>query len=131
VAYSNGTAGSGQGYVDAFDESGNLLLSLERGSWMNQPYGVVNAPASGFGTASKGILVAMTGSGMIAVFNPSTGKFSGFLKDSSGQPLAISGIHSIGFGSGNVDKSGPATTLYFTAGIDGFTHGLFGSITAN
>jgi len=130
VSFFNGTSGSGQGYVDAFDGNGNLLLSLQQGSWMNQPYGMVNAPRSGFGAASKALLVAMTGSGMIAAFNPSTGKFSGFLKDSSGQPLANQGIHGIGFGSGNA-SSGPPTTLFFTAGIDGFTHGLFGSITAN
>jgi uncharacterized protein (TIGR03118 family) len=130
VAYSNGTAGSGQGYVDAFDENGNLLLSLEQGNWMNQPYGMVNAPASGFGAANKALLVAMTGSGTIAVFNPSTGKFSGFLKNSSGQPVVIQGIRGIAFGNGSL-YGGPTTTLYFTAGIDSFTHGLFGSITAN
>jgi uncharacterized protein (TIGR03118 family) len=130
VSYSNGTSGPGQGYVDAFDQNGNLLLSLELGSWMNQPYGMVNAPASGFGAASKALLVAMTGSGMIAAFNPPTGKFTGFLHDSSGQPLVIQGIHGIGFGGGN-KGSGPPTTLFFTAGIDNFAHGLFGSITAN
>jgi uncharacterized protein (TIGR03118 family) len=130
VSFFNGTPGAGQGHVDAFDRYGNLVLSLQQGSWMNQPYGMTVTPASGFGAAKKALLVAMTGSGMIAVFNPSTGAFYGFLNDSSGQPLVIPGIRGLGFGAGNLG-SGPTTTLYFTAGIDGFTHGLFGSITAN
>jgi uncharacterized protein (TIGR03118 family) len=130
VSFFNGTPGPGHGYVDAFDPYGNLLLSLQQGSWMNQPYGMTVAPGSGFGAANKALLVAMTGSGMIAAFNPARGKFGDFLKDSSGQPMVISGIRGIGFGNGSM-SGGPTTTLYFTAGIDNFTHGLFGSITAN
>jgi uncharacterized protein (TIGR03118 family) len=130
VTFSKGTAGGGQGYVDAFDADGSLLLSLQHGSFMNQPYGVVQAPASGFGAFSKALLVAMTGSGMIAAFDPSTGTFGGLLKDSSGQPIVNSGIRGIGFGSGSY-SGGPTTSLYFAAGIDNFTHGLFGSIAAN
>jgi uncharacterized protein (TIGR03118 family) len=130
VSFFNGTPGAGQGYVDAFDENGNLLLSLEHGIWMDQPYGITQAPASGFGAFNNGILVAMTGSGMIAVFNPTTGKFSGVLKNSAGQYLVNSGIHGLGFGGGNI-YSGTINTLYFTAGIDNFLHGLFGAITAN
>jgi hypothetical protein len=34
------------------------------------------------------------------------------------------------FGAGNTN-SGPATSLYFAAGIDNYLHGLFGAITAN
>jgi uncharacterized protein (TIGR03118 family) len=130
VSFFNGTPGPGQGYVDAFDQNGNLLLSLQQGSWMNQPYGITQAPASGFGPFNYAILVAMTGSGTIAVFNPSSGAFIGFLKNSSGQYLVNQGIHGLGFGSGSI-YGGPTNTLYFTAGIDNFQHGLFGEITAN
>jgi uncharacterized protein (TIGR03118 family) len=130
VSFFNGTPGPGQGYVDAFDQNGNLLLRLQQGSWMNQPYGITQAPASGFGPFNYAILVAMTGNGMIAVFNPSTGAFNGFLKNSSGQYLVNQGIRGLGFGDGNM-ASGPATTLYFTAAIENFQHGLFAAITAN
>jgi len=129
VSFFNGTAGEGQGYIDAFDQNGAVLLRLQQGQWMNQPSGMVKAP-TGFGKFSQALLVAMTGSGVIAAFNPETGAFGGVLEDSSGQPIVNLGIHGIAFGKGNV-FSGPTTTLFFTAGISGFTQGLFGSITAN
>jgi hypothetical protein len=128
VTFFNGTPGGGQGYVDEFDSSGNLLLRLQRGSWMNQPWGVAQAPAN-FGAFSGALLVAMTGNGSIAVFNPATGQFRGVLKDSSGQPTLNPGIHGIAFGDSVF--TGPKNYLYFTAGIDNFTHGLFGFINAN
>lgn len=118
-------AGAGLGYVDAFDDTGKLLLSLQQGSWMNQPWGIAQAPAY-FGAFSSMVLVANTGSGRIAAFNPSTGAFVGMLKDSTGAAIRIGGIRAIYFGAGGI--SGPATTLYFTAGIAGQAHGLFGSI---
>jgi uncharacterized protein (TIGR03118 family) len=120
--------GAGNGYVDAFDATGKLLLSLQHGSWMNQPWGIAKAPAA-FGAFSNTLLVGNTGSGLIGAFNPSTGKFLGFLKNAGGTALKNSGLWAIYFGSGGL--SGPATTLYFTAGIGAYAHGLFGSITAN
>ncbi len=120
--------GAGKGYVDAFDPTGKLLLSLAHGNYMNQPWGIAQAPAS-FGKFSHAVLVGMTGSGQIAAFNATTGKFLGTLNDSTGHPLVNSGLWAIYFGSGGL--SGPTTTLYFAAGIQGYAHGLFGSITAH
>jgi uncharacterized protein (TIGR03118 family) len=121
--------GAGQGYVDAFDANGQPLLSLQHGNWMNQPWGIALAPAN-FGALSHLLLVGNTGSGLIVVFHPTTGKFLGFLKDAANKLIQNAGLWAIYFGGGN-SSSGPATTLYFTAGIDGQAHGLFGSITAN
>jgi hypothetical protein len=42
-------------------------------------------------------------------------------------PIAIDGLWGIAFGSGGT--SGSATTLYFTAGLNGEQDGLFGTIT--
>ena len=120
--------GAGNGYVDAFDPTGKLLLSLVHGTYMNQPWGIAMAPAS-FGEFSRMLLVGNTGSGEIAAFNPTTGKFEGFLKNSAGKAIVNSGLWAIYFGGGGL--SGPTTTLYFTAGIDSYAHGLFGSIAAN
>jgi uncharacterized protein (TIGR03118 family) len=120
--------GAGNGYVDAFDPTGKLLLSLVHGMYMNQPWGIALAPAN-FGAFSKLLLVGNTGSGEIGAFNPTTGAFEGFLKNSAGKAITNSGLWALYFGSGGV--SGPTTTLYFTAGIDMQTKGLFGTITAN
>jgi uncharacterized protein (TIGR03118 family) len=128
VTFAN-APGAGQGYVDVFNTAGTLLLSLQHGNWMNQPWGIAQAPTS-FGAFSQALLVGNLGSGEIAAFSPTTGKFSGFLKNSTGQVIEIPGLWAIYFGGGNTEN-GPSTTLYFNAGIDSYQHGLFGSITAN
>src|ERR1700722_13966214 len=121
VTFTDGT-GAGNGYVDAFDPTGKLLLSLAHGTFMNQPWGIALAPAN-FGAFSKLLLVGNTGSGMIGAFNPTTGAFEGFLKNSAGKAITNSGLWAIYFGGGGL--SGPTTTLYFTAGIDNQMKGLF------
>jgi len=128
VTFADGV-GAGDGYVDAFNPSGTLLLSLEHGNWMNEPWGIALAPAD-FGEFSGDILVANTGSGEIGAFKATTGTFAGFLKNSAGTAIKNSGLWAIYFGAGNT-ASGPTTTLFFTAGLDDFKRGLFGSITAN
>ena len=45
-----------------------------------------------------------------------------------GRPIEIDGLWGIGFGNGV--SAGPTNTLFFAAGPDEETHGLFGSITA-
>jgi len=116
------------GYVDVFNPAGTLLLSLAQG-WFNQPWGIAQAPA-GFGKFQKSVLVGNVGSGEIGAYNPTTGKFLGFLENASAKPIAIPGLWALYFGAGNTN-SGPATSLYFTAGIDNYLHGLFGAITSN
>ncbi len=115
----------GTGSVAAFDRSGRLLLTLERGPWMNAPWGVVLAPET-FAGYGNDVLVANTGSGRIAVFDPENGSFLGYLTDFRGVPVTIRGLHGLGFG--NDDVAGPSGTLYFTAGPDGGTTGIFGAI---
>jgi uncharacterized protein (TIGR03118 family) len=118
--------GAGLGYVDVFSPAGNLLRRFEHGAWLNGPWGL--ALASGdFGIYSHDLLVGQFGSGNVAVYDPQTGRFKGLLQDATNNPIAIQGLWDLSFGSGG--GSGPATTLYFTAGSDGEQHGLLGSIT--
>ena len=125
VTFSNGAPGAGMGYVSAFDTDGKLLLSLQHGIWMNAPWGIALAPAS-FGKFSHALLVGQLGSGAIAAFNPLTGNFVGVLKNSSGKAIVNKGLWALGFGNGGF--AGPTTTLFFSAGIGGYLHGLFGTI---
>ncbi len=118
------------GYVDAFSPSGTLLLTLQQGSWFDQPWGIAQAPAN-FGAFSNLLLVGNNGSsGTIIAFNPKTGKVVGTLKNSSGKAISIPGLWGLSFGDGNVE-SGPANVLYFSAGIQNSTHGIFGAIASN
>jgi uncharacterized protein (TIGR03118 family) len=118
--------GPGNGYVDIYDTSGNLLMQLPHLVYLNSPWAVVIAPASGFGALGGDFLVGQFGSGAIVAYTPS-GQFVGLLFDPAALQLRIEGLWGLGFGNGS--GSGPTTTLYFTAGTFDEAHGLFGSIT--
>jgi uncharacterized protein (TIGR03118 family) len=134
------TAGPGFGYVDIFSSTGQLLQRLEHGSWLNVPWGLALAPLD-FGRFSHDLLVGQFGdagntqsAGFIAAYDMVTGKFDGLLQDVNGQPLVIQGIWSVG--AGNVSPSSldpddaPLAQVYFTAGPNEETAGLFGYLTA-
>ena len=120
-------AGHGNGYVNAYSMDGVLQLRLHSGYWMNAPWGVALAPAN-FGRFSEMLLVGQFGSGYIAAFDPATGQFRGLLRGSPSRALKIDGLWALSFGNGA--NAGPVNTLYFTAGLDEETHGLFGMITS-
>jgi uncharacterized protein (TIGR03118 family) len=120
-------AGAGNGYVANFDQNGNLLAHLVSNGPLNSPWGVAIAPA-GWGAFGGALLVGNFGDGKINAFNATTGAFLGALQDSTGNPIAISGLWGLLFGSGT--KTDP-NTLYFVAGIpDGssIARGLLGTI---
>ncbi len=56
----------------------------------------------------------------------STGKFEGTLRGLNGKPIVIDGLWSLTLGGGRNSNS---DTLYFTAGPNDETDGLFGTIT--
>lgn len=118
--------GAGLGYVDVFSPTGRLLHRLEHVMALNAPWGMTQAP-SDFGAYSHDILVGQFGSGVIDVFDPVTGRFKGLLNNASNQPITIDGLWDIAFGSGTT--SGSATALFFSAGLNGESDGLFGMIT--
>src|SRR6185437_10243428 len=119
--------GAGMGFVDVFSPRGRLLGRLQAGAWFNAPWGMALA-SSDFGAYSHDVLVGQFGSGAILAFDPVTGKFKGMLTGTDNNPIHIDGLWAIAFG--NDATAGPATTLYFTAGPDDETNGLFGSLTA-
>jgi uncharacterized protein (TIGR03118 family) len=121
--------GRGNGVVDIFDLSGNLMLSINDPS-LNSPWGLAIAPEF-FGDYSFALLVGNFGDGRINAFDTMTGAYLGTLSDSTGKPIALEGLWGLQFGNGQ--SGGDAKSLYFAAGISGGTkkeaHGLFGSIT--
>lgn len=117
--------GLGNGYVDIFNPDGTLAKRFVSRGRLNSPWAVVTAPAA-FGSAAGNILIGNFGDGHIGAYDATTGAFRGFLHGADNVPLAIDGLWDLAFGVG----SAPATTLYFSAGPNGETHGLLGTLTA-
>jgi uncharacterized protein (TIGR03118 family) len=93
---------------------------------LNAPWGLALAPAN-FGRFSNALLVGNFGNGWINAYNPSTGALLGHLLNPNGSPLAIDGLWGLEFGTGST-ASGPTNTLFFTAGPEDESHGLFGKL---
>jgi uncharacterized protein (TIGR03118 family) len=122
--------GAGLGLIGAFTPAGKLISWFDHVSDLNAPWGLAMAPSE-FGTFSHHLLVGQFGSGEILAFNPTSGAYAGKLLQpvaAGGGPITIDGIWGIGFGSG-APNSGPLNTLFFAAGPNSESNGLFGSLT--
>jgi uncharacterized protein (TIGR03118 family) len=124
-------AGPGHGFVDVFNLDGSPGLAdgkvrlVSRGK-LDSPWGLAIAPSS-FGSLAGALLVGNFGNGRIHAYNATTGEFMGTLKDPDGEPIQIDGLWALRVGNGG--NGGDNQTVYFTAGLFGETHGLFGSLT--
>jgi uncharacterized protein (TIGR03118 family) len=118
--------GAGLGIVAIFDSAGRLIRVLQRGTFLNAPWGVVLAP-SDFGAFSHRLLIGNFGDGAIHAFNVFTGAFEGTLLGSNNQPLRIDGLWSLQVG--NNQRAGSAQAVFFTAGPNDEMNGLFGKLT--
>jgi uncharacterized protein (TIGR03118 family) len=118
--------GHGRGFVDTFDLSGHLLARFASRGPLNAPWGVVRAPAS-FGQFSGAVLIGNFGDGQINAFDSTTGAFLGKVVNSKGETILIDGLWALLVGNGK--NGGDANTIYFTAGPNGETDGLFGSLS--
>jgi uncharacterized protein (TIGR03118 family) len=121
-------AGRGNGFVDVFSPNGDLLERLVSGGKLNSPWAVTLAPST-FGVAAGDILVGNFGDGHINIYEPSSGRFLGQLRNSAGDPITISGLWGLRFPTGSLNAAPNA--LYFTAGINHEQDGLFGDIVPN
>jgi len=122
-------AGNSLGFVDAYDTDGMLLGRVATRGLLNAPWGLAMAPAEGFGRFSGDLLVGNFGNGQINAFSMrpnGTWEHDGRLRVPNGKPLTVDGLWALQFGMG--PRSGSPNTLFFTAGPDDETHGLFGSI---
>ena len=125
-------AGAGNGFIDTFDPQTGMFTRFATGSdagghlhQINSPWGMALAPST-FGKHAGDLLVGNFGSGTIMSFDPMTGEFGGLLQSTKDGPVTIDGLWALAFGNGG--KAGRPQTLYFTAGPDGESHGLFGSL---
>ena len=121
----NNVAGAGLGFVDVYDNSGNLLTRLISGGDLNAPWGLAIAPA-GWGDFGGDLIVGNFGDGAIDVYDPNTGAELGPLTNTDGNPIVINGLWGLRFGNGTF---GTPNDLVFSAGIGDESHGLVGEIT--
>jgi uncharacterized protein (TIGR03118 family) len=123
--------GKGNGLISVFDPQTGTFVRFATGKdaggklkEINSPWGIALAPST-FGEHAGELLVGNFGSGTIMAFS-AEGEFRGLLKGSRNKPIEIEGLWALAFGNGG--RAGVPDTLYFTAGPEDETHGLFGSI---
>ena len=105
-------AGPGNGFVNVFDTSGNLIKRLVSNGNLNSPWGLAIVDGE--------LWVGNFGDGRINNYDPTTGAFLETISQADGTPLQFNGLWSlVTLGNG----------VYFTAGIADEAHGLFGLIT--
>ncbi len=123
--------GQGRGFVDVYDTSGSLLARVAQHGQLDAPWGLALAPAN-FGGFGGDLLVGNFGDGQINAYaETAPGKFEhrGELRGTDGKSISIEGLWALQFGHGSANN-GPTNTLFFTAGPNDESDGLFGSITA-
>jgi len=118
-------AGAGNGIVDVFDLQGNFIGRIATQGSLNSPWGLEIAPAS-FGALAGDLLVGNFGDGTINAFDMNNNVFEGQLSGVNGNPVTIDGLWALTVG--NDGSGGSSEKLYFTAGPDNESHGLFGVV---
>jgi uncharacterized protein (TIGR03118 family) len=120
-------AGPGNGYVDIFNPDGTFVKRFASQGTLNSPWGITLAPA-GFADMQPTILVGNFGDGHINIFDMN-GNLKGQMQN-NGHAAAIQGLWAIDFLNGNEhgNDSRDNSPLYFTAGPNEESHGLFGTL---
>jgi uncharacterized protein (TIGR03118 family) len=119
--------GAGHGFVDAFDVNGNFLSRIATQGALDSPWGLAIAPA-GFENVGGDLLIGNFGDGTINAFNLTTHASDGPLKNLANAPLVIGGLWALVVGNGGF--AGSADRVFFSAGPNDESHGLFGSLTS-
>lgn len=118
-------SGNGNGFVDVFNTDGTLIKRLIAHGLLNSPWALALAPDN-FGQFSQDLLVGNFGDGLINAYDINNGNFDGQLKNKKGNAIQINGLWSLSFG--NNGQAGEADELFFTAGINDESNGLFGKL---
>jgi uncharacterized protein (TIGR03118 family) len=122
------------GFVDIFTANGRLDLRLEDGPRLQAPWGVALAPQD-FEFFSHNLLIGNRFGGNDRGVRCRNRTVPRDLLDATNAPIAISGLWGLEFenrgsneaGSTASPSTGPA--LFFSAGINGYADGLFGTQT--
>jgi uncharacterized protein (TIGR03118 family) len=120
-------AGKGLGVVDVYNANGCLIRRMITRGQLNAPWGIAVAPTD-FGKFSNTLLISNFGDGLINAYDMVSGHFQGALREAKGKPLGIDGLWGIAFGNGVNNQ--PINALFFAAGPNDESDGLFGQLEA-
>jgi uncharacterized protein (TIGR03118 family) len=122
-------AGAGFGFVDEYNTDGSFVGRVASGGALDAPWGLAWAP-NDWERFGGHLLVGNFGDGRINGYRPTSSGWEarGHLKDAAHHPIVIDGLWGIGFG--NNAAAGSDHILYFAAGPDDESNGLFGSVSA-
>jgi uncharacterized protein (TIGR03118 family) len=113
---------AGAGYINIFTTDGVFVKRFATGGNLNAPWGMVLTPAS-FGPLGGDFWIGNFGDGMINTFD-AMGNSTGQPTDKKGKALNVDGLWALVFGNGS--NKAATTSLYFTAGPNMESEGIFG-----
>src|SRR6202158_6425533 len=113
---------AGAGYIDIFTTDGVFVKRFATGGNLNAPWGMVLTPGN-FGALSNDFWIGNFGDGMMNVFD-AMGNSTGQPTDKKGKALNVDGLWALVFGNGS--NKAATTSLYFTAGPNMESEGIFG-----
>jgi uncharacterized protein (TIGR03118 family) len=114
-----------EGRLAEFDTGGRLIAVWRGRGLLNYPWGMVLAPKD-FGRYSGCLLVGNFGDGKLVAFHPRKKVALDYVRDDYGREVKIDGLWGLQFGNGA--SLGEANHLYFAAGPNKGTDGLFGKL---
>jgi uncharacterized protein (TIGR03118 family) len=123
-------AGQGHGFVDSFNLDGSGETRVVTRGRLDSPWGLAIAPTS-FGELAGDLLVGNFGNGRINAYRLGSdghGHFQDQLEDANDRPIQIDGLWALKVG--NDHAAGSSQTVFFTAGINDESDGVFGSLQA-
>jgi uncharacterized protein (TIGR03118 family) len=117
-----------EGRLAEFDASGKLVARWFGRGFLNYPWGIAPAPDN-FGLYAGCLIVGNFGDGSLVAFHPRLRVALDYVRDSNGRKIILDGLWGLQFGNGA--SLGEANHLYFAAGPEKETQGLFGKLQAN
>jgi uncharacterized protein (TIGR03118 family) len=117
-----------EGRLAEFDAEGKLVARWFGRGFLNYPWGVALAPKD-YGLYAGCLLVGNFGDGSLVAFHPRLRVALDYVRDAGGKKVLIDGLWGLQFGNGA--SLGEANHMYFAAGPEKETQGLFGKLLPN
>lgn len=117
-----------EGRLAEFDAQGQLKARWFGRGFLNYPWGVAPAPQN-YGLYAGCMLVGNFGDGTLVAFHPRFRVALDYVRDANGKKVVIDGLWGLQFGNGA--SLGEAQHMYFAAGPEKETQGLFGKLLPN